>query len=168
MRPSQPQEGGTPSLSTRSTQTEATRRPPNQARQSALPTPSGSARVTLTHPWRRTPFDRYRGFETPDPPPNPYRHVQQQLGLSEQEFEARIAQDIDELFQEIEDERRQALLETLPYERILSKADCRRMFNPNEPPSGSLFGIFRWAFEIDETSSHSPPPHDDQPSRHPP
>lgn len=81
--------------------------------------------------------------------------------MSETEFEERIAQDVDELLQEIEDERRQALLETLPYERILSKVDCRRLFNLGVPTSGSLLGVHRWAFENDETNSPLPSPHEE-------
>ena len=72
------------------------------------------------------------------------------------EFEERVTNDIDEMLAEIERERRQALLETLPFERVLSKEDCRQMFRESgaPPPTSSLLGVYRWAMES------TPPPTD--------
>lgn len=83
----------------------------------------------------------------------PPRFVLRRLGISAQEFEDKIQQEIDDLFQEIKDERRQALLENLSYERVLSKADCRQMFTT--PPTNSLLGVYRWAHDLSDDDSPS-------------
>ena len=69
------------------------------------------------------------------------------------------------MFQEIENERRQALLETLPYERPLTQVDCRNLFRFGNPPSGSLLGVYRWAFDIEEESSSPLHPNGDPPDQ---
>ena len=126
-------------------------------------------RVTLTlpQPSSRNPFDKYRGIPTPEPPPDPYRLIRRKLGLSEEAFEAHIEQDIEEMFQEIDNERRQALLETLPYEWPLTQADCRKLFRFGDPPSGSLRGVYRWAFDIEDEGSSTPHHNGDPPDQHP-
>ena len=97
---------------------------------------------------KRTPFDRYRGITHKEPELDPYRFVHQRLGVSASEFKDKINDEIDDLFQEIERERRQSLLETLPFEKALSKEDCLRIFSsPNTPQTGSVLGILRWASE---------------------
>lgn len=125
-------------------------------------------RVTLTLPFytRRNPFDKYRGKSYTEPAEYPHRLIIRKLGLTEKEFEDKLTQDIDEMLQEIELERRQALLDTLPYERILTKQDCLQMFASGPPPAGPLRGIYNWAIEPDEANpnfdagnSSSPPSH---------
>ena len=136
-----------------------------------IPLPS---RTTLTPPYqqRQLPFARYRnrqkGLRPPSPSPEPYPHrfTIKKLGLSEAEFENEISKEVDELLTEIEAERRQALLEELPL-KVLTKEDCRRMFDPHNPPSGSLRGVFRWAFTPDEDCSHASRSDADQSPRPP-
>jgi hypothetical protein len=131
--------------------------PPHTARASII-----NSTTTLAPPpfrVRRTPFDRYkphsRTWPEQDPGPDPYRFVYQKLGITATEFEDRVNTEIEELFQEIENERRQALLETLPFERPLSKDDCLRLFSSSATPqTGSTIGILRWASEREE---HEPP-----------
>ena len=125
-----------------------------QARTPPVQLPIGS-RPTLTLPFHRyqTPLERYKNKTPFDPPQDPYRPIRRKLGLFEAEFEDRITQDIEELFQEIENERRQALLETVPFGRVLTKADRRLMFNPAEVlASGSLRGVHRWVFDLDAST----------------
>lgn len=102
---------------------------------------------------------RYKGKEALTIRPPPYRFLCKQFGLTETEFEDKIAEEIDDMLQEIEHERRQALLETLPFERVLSREECRRMLEASQTPlTGSQLGVLRWASEPDERpqSSHSP------------
>lgn len=112
-----------------------------------------TSRTTLSLPQRkqRTLLDKYKGIAPSPPKDNPYRFIQRKLGFSMSEFEDKIDQEIDELFQEIEQERRQALLESLPLGCALTKADCRKLFPT--PPSGSLIGVYNWAHDIDSTPS---------------
>ena len=128
-----------------------------EQRERSLPviaTPQGDivTFINLTQRSQRTPFDMYRnrGSAPPQhqPQPNPYRFTLRSLGLTEQEFEDKIEQEIEELFQEIETERRQTLLENIPMGCALTKADCRNLFRGN-PPSGSLLGVFNCAYDID-------------------
>jgi hypothetical protein len=103
----------------------------------------------------RTPFDRYRYKETS--PPRPAQQLHRQFGISEREFEDRIAEEVDELLTEIENERRKTLLETLPFEGVLTKEDCRNMFSATGfPQSGSVRGVYHWAFNLDDPPSPEP------------
>ena len=128
-------------------------------------------RPTLTMPMtqRRSPFSHYKDrirAGPSSPGPDPYRFLYRKLGVTAAEFEDRTTEEIEELFQEIEAERRQALLESLPCERVLSKADCRQMFqNIGIPTTGSLLGVYRWAHTPEDHAStsflantHSTPP----------
>ena len=117
--------------------------------------------TTLTPPYssQRSLVARYKGKEALTIRPPPYRFLCKQFGLTETEFEDKIVEEIDDMLQEIEHERRQALLETLPFERVLSKEECRRMLEASQTPlTGSQLGVLRWASEPDERpqSSHSP------------
>ena len=92
--------------------------------------------------------------------------MHQKLGGLTSEFEDKINEEIEDLFQEIENERRQALLETLPFERVLSKEDCLRIFNSSDTPrTGSVLGVLIWASELEASGTttpqkaSSPPPH---------
>jgi hypothetical protein len=119
-----------------------------------------TSRTTLSLPqWtQRTPFDKYKGITSPQPLTNPYRFIHRKLGITAAEFDAKVAQEIDDLLQEIENERRQALLESLPLGCALSKADCRKLF-PQPPASGSLLGVYNWAHDIDlEFPANDDPP----------
>ena len=116
------------------------------------PTP---VRVTLTlpNPPKRTPFDRYRKRNTTESDPSlsldPYRFTYQKLGVSAEEFKLRAEEEVDDLLKEIDNNRRTALLETLPFERPLSKDDYLRQFNPSaQPPSGSNIGNYMWAADL--------------------
>jgi hypothetical protein len=103
---------------------------------------------------KRTPFDRYKRIYHPEPRFDPYRFVHQKLGVSATEFEDRVNEEIEDLFQEIDRERRQALLETVPFERTLSKEDCFRLFSdPDIPRTGSVLGVLKWASDSQETPS---------------
>lgn len=124
--------------------------------------------LTLPHPRPRTLFDRHKGIAAPKSRPNSYKFILRKLGLLAKEFEDKIDQDIDELFQEIQNEQRQTLLETLPYERVLSKANCRSLFTV--PPAGLLLSIYRWAHGLSgpvlssndvASSSHASHPNDE-------
>ena len=100
---------------------------------------------------RRSPFGSYKAPTETTSEPNPYRFVHRKLGLSESEFEDKITNDIDKLLQEIETHRRQELLETLPFERVLSQEDCLQMFaQSGVPTSGALLGVYKWATEQDD------------------
>lgn len=114
-------------------------------------------KVTFTHPSQHySPCGRYHNETVTEPALDPYRFIHRKLGLTAMEFEERVTNDIDEMLAEIERERRQALLETLPFERVLSKEDCRQMFRESgaPPPTSSLLGVYRWAMES------TPPPTD--------
>lgn len=59
---------------------------------------------------------------------------------------------MDELLKEIEDNRRQELLEALPFERPLSKEECLRMIDTSGVfTSGSTLGMFEWAADLNRT-----------------
>ena len=116
-------------------------------------------RVTLEPPGnsRSTPLDRYKHQAMPKPSPNPYRFVQQRLGITEETFEANIQQKIDELLREIKNTRREDSLPqdpqesppSSPPERILSKEDCLRMFRETGiPTTSALLGVCRWAADL--------------------
>ena len=156
---------------------EASLRPPGRAKPGTTNcAPTSMFRTTLTHPYwnQRMPFDKYKGIPPPPPQPNPYRFIHRKLGISEAEFDARIEQDIEDMFLEIENERRQALLESLPCGSALSKADCRKLF-PRPPAPRSLRGIYYWAHDIDPPDRNAdpafdatPPTHAQSPLRHSP
>jgi hypothetical protein len=105
-------------------------------------------RTTLINPirGRRSPFDNYRVDSNHNSEPHPPDWVLRKLGLSRDEFESEITSEIDDLLQEIETNRRQELLESLPCDRVLSKVDCLDLFqNTGIPPPGPLLGVYNWA-----------------------
>lgn len=108
--------------------------------------------MTLTLPFRplRSALDRYRLKLPPDSEEPAYlRHIHRHLGLTAVEFDAKVDQEVDELLQEIEANRRQALLEALPFERPLSKEECLRMIDTSTPfTSGSTLGMYEWAADL--------------------
>lgn len=131
--------------------------PPDQSEPSSRPTGSPTPdRVTFSLPnlTKRTPFDRYRQrsrADATDPSPSldPYRFTYQKLGVTAEEFQRRVEEEVDDLLTEIDTNRREALLETLPFERPISKDDFLRRFNPNDqPPSGSNIGNYMWAADL--------------------
>ena len=120
----------------------------------------GPDRPTLTMPMtrRRNPFSRYKDPATTPPGPDPYRFIHRKLGITAAEFDERITTEIDELLQEIEDERRQALLESLPL-RVLPKAECLQMLQTYPPPlTGALMGVYRWASSPDDPDTETTNP----------
>ena len=56
--------------------------------------------------------------------PNPTQITQEQLGP---QTKRRADTEIDDLLKEIDNEMRRALLERLPFERVLTKVECLRM-----------------------------------------
>ena len=113
-------------------------------------------RVTLMphNPPKRTPYDRYRNkHRTPEAEPStsldPYRFTHQKLGVTADEFQKRVEDEVDELFKEIESSRRAELLESLPFERPISKDEYLRISHASkEPASGSRIGNYMWAADL--------------------
>lgn len=135
-----------PSLNRR-TDSEGQPRPP-------ITTHLPADRVTFTLPHRPlpSPFERYKATAATTPEPDPYRFIHRRLGLTAAEFDAKVSQDVDELLKEIEDNRRQELLEALPFERPLSKEECLRMIDTSGVfTSGSTLGMFEWAADLNRT-----------------
>ena len=130
--------------------------------------------TTLTLPLfhRSTPLERYKYHLPVEPPPSPFRFAHTKLGLTESEFGEQMANEIDALLQEIDIERRQALLEDLPLNRALSKEDCLQFFSATAiPPAGALRGVYCWAADLNYAedaalitgkSSHTQPNNDEQ------
>ena len=53
---------------------------------------------------------------------------------------------------EIEHNRRQELLEALPFERPLSKEECLRMIDTSAVfTSGTLLGMYEWAADLNNS-----------------
>lgn len=114
--------------------------------------PIGPSRVTLM-PRRShqvSPFDHYRNVPPAPPIANPNRFALQRIGISEEELEARVRAEVDDLLTQMCAERR---LENLTagsseFPRIMTKEDCRNWFNATGiPPPGALWGVYRWAFD---------------------
>ena len=109
--------------------------------------PNSSVRITLTPPQINpaTPLERYKN-PCREETPSPFRFAQKKLGIPEHLIKNHVTQEIDDLLQEIDQERRQALLETLPIDRALSKDDCIQFFSATGiPPAGALRGVYCWA-----------------------
>lgn len=106
------------------------------------------------NPIKRTPFDRYRNKQpTPTAEPSssldPYRFVHQKLGITAEEFNCRVDEEIEDLLKEIENNRRTELLESLPFERQLSKDDFLTFARANpQPITGSNIGNHAWAADL--------------------
>lgn len=110
-------------------------------------------------PLHRSPFD----YSEAGKQDNPYRLIQKRLGLIEEAFEARIQEDIDEFFNEMEEakaldrepQRSQAEASTsyadsssTVTERIISKDECYRMLSDKVLTSGSMLGMYKWAANL--------------------
>lgn len=109
-------------------------------------------RRTLTLPFfnRTTPFERYKHPHPVEPPPSPFHFAHKKLGVPELQLREQILHEVDELLREIDKERRQALLESLPIDRALSKDDCLQLFSATgTPPAGALRGVYCWAADLD-------------------
>lgn len=107
-------------------------------------------RVTFTTPHRPrgSLLSRYQASASTEPTPNPYRFIQNKLGLTKAEFHEKTSEDVNDLA-DIELNRRQEFLEPLPYERVLTKEDCLQMFHENgQPTSGSFLGVYKWAADL--------------------
>jgi hypothetical protein len=79
------------------------------------------------------------------------------MGITAQEFEANVTQEINEIIQQANTERLlERIFPTLPNtsgadppSRILTKEDCLSLFRATgEPSSGSLLGVYRWAADL--------------------
>ena len=118
--------------------------------------PIGPSRVTLMPPMRSYPLDRYRKAPVAPPPSShkPYWTAQQRLGISEEELDAQIAAEVNEILPRLRAESRwEAITASSSKEspRILTKEDCRDLFTATGvPPPGALMGVYRWAFDEEE------------------
>lgn len=111
-------------------------------------------------PVSRTPLDHYKAGPQPEPNENPYRFIYRKLGLSEEEFECRIREDIDELLNKIAAEKAPAPEEPPPRAEVpmpiedaiplrpLSKEECYRMLHDKTLSTGSLLGTYMWAANL--------------------
>ena len=112
---------------------------------------------------RCSPFARYLGLpEVTTRPPPPFRSIPERLGISEEDFEAKLVSEIDEALLEFEEERRRSsevepplLPPPLdPHVPLvpLTKEDClayfRRNGYPNASSPGSLWGMYHWAANL--------------------
>lgn len=112
--------------------------------------PYAPARVTLTLPAgpNRTPFDIYKASAAEAPKPNPKRFILRRLGLTEEEFDAKVAAEVDDLLRTYGHERQLEHLfaSSSAAPRVLSKDDLWTLFHATEfPTSGSLLGAYWWA-----------------------
>ena len=118
-------------------------------------------RPTFMHfaPVRRSPFEKYLKKPCPadQPPPPPFRPVHARLGISEEEFEARLKEEIDEVLIAEAETRRQAREvdrappppSPSPPLTVMTKADGLRFFRDREfPTTGSLLGVYWWAADL--------------------
>ena len=132
--------------------------PPHQERastsQETFPRPD---RVTLCPPslLPHSLLDNYKATAAPAPVPNPYRFHLKRLGITETEFETRIATEVEETLLDLANKRR---LDRLFADEImithplvpLTKADCLRYFDRvGLPSTGALFGVYLWATDRD-------------------
>jgi len=113
------------------------------------------ARITLAPPapTQRTPFDHYKAGPSPAPRDDPYRFIHRKLGISTQTFEERINQEVEELLQELEEERTSSKKSTQqeagPSEHVLSEDECYWTLRDKELTSGSMLGMYKWAVGLD-------------------
>ena len=124
--------------------------------------PIGPSRVTLMAPMRRSPFDRYRkGPSAPLPiTVKKPRFAPPPLGISEEERDAQITAEVDEILTKLLAERRWEEItanSSKESPRILTKEDCMNMFIATGiPPPGALRGVYKWASSADDDPP-SPP-----------
>ena len=119
-----------------------------------VPTHQPADRVTFTipHSPQRLPFEYYQATAARAPEPDPLRFIHRRLGLTAAAFDALVSQDVDDLLKEIEHNRRQELLEALPFERPLSKEECLRMIDTSAVfTSGTLLGMYEWAADLNNS-----------------
>jgi hypothetical protein len=115
-------------------------------------------RPTFFHftPPHRSPFARYLKLPAVEPRPPPFRSVHERLGLSEEEFKARLQVEIDNLLAPLEEPCDQAGdLEggshpsiTTPTLSVMTKEDGLRFLRNRALTIGSLLGMFRWAADL--------------------
>ena len=118
--------------------------------------PEIPARVTLTAPAGpyRTPLDKYKASAEEAPRLNPKRFLLRKLGLSEEEFDARTAAEVDELLRAYQIECRLDSLAASSSEapRVLTKEDAWFFFNATGiPTSPALLGAYWWAADFGNT-----------------
>lgn len=106
-------------------------------------------------PSQRSPLDHYKHTAENRPQPDPHRFVLQRLGLTAEEFDARVTEEIDERLRVARNERLLARLATPvieglePLTRILTKEDCMTLFRATGvPPPGPLWGVYCWAANL--------------------
>jgi hypothetical protein len=113
------------------------------------------ARTTLAPPAlsNMTPFDHYKAGPAPAPRDDPYIHIHRKLGISAETFDERLNQEVEELLQEIEEERMASTSHTQqeagPVERVLTEDECYRMLRDKELTFGSMLGMYKWAVGLD-------------------
>jgi hypothetical protein len=117
-----------------------------------------SDRPTFFHfaPARRPPFAWFNKNLVEDVRPPPFRPVHERLGLSAEEFEARLALEVDSLLEEGRRSRAEELEgdsttpseDTAPPLTAMTKTDALRFIGHRALTTGSLQGIFRWAADL--------------------
>ena len=117
-----------------------------------------ACRVTFTHPGfrHRPPITRYYPWAEEAPRLNPNRFAYARMGLTAEMLDARVTAEVNELLDEMMREKR--LAEIMPgptpdIPRVLSKEDCLTLFRATgipRPGSGALYGVYRWAANLDE------------------
>lgn len=120
-------------------------------------TPLLPYRVTLQPPMVRggTPFSRYYATAAEPPRSNPIRPPHERLGLSEAEFDARVAQEVDEELRMMRLERqlnRITANSSPEAPRVLTREDCMIIFRATGAPThNSLYGVWLWAADLGRT-----------------
>lgn len=102
-----------------------------------------------------TPFSRYYATAAEPPRSNPIRPPHERLGLSEAEFDARVAQEVDEELRMMRLERqlnRITANSSPEAPRVLTREDCMIIFRATGAPThNSLYGVWLWAADLGRT-----------------
>ena len=124
----------------------------------AYPAPD---RITFTHPEpaKQSPFDHYKITAAPQPRFSSIKAACQRMGISETEMESNASREINDLLQEIEDNRRRELSppamepEPATLAKVLSKEDYLQIFRSQGYPvtDGPLMSIYCWAADLGRT-----------------
>lgn len=115
-------------------------------------------RPTFFHfaPARPSPSARFDKNQVEEVRPPPFRAVHERLGISAEEFEACLVQEIDSVLDEGRSSRTQELKSddlSSPVEMnqpltVMTKADCLRLLGHQALTTGSLLGMYYWAADL--------------------
>ena len=124
-------------------------------------------RPTLCYfsPAKGSPFGWLKGSSHCESRPRPFRELHERLGLTIDEFQARLASEIDEVLTSSEEDRRRARApidvesasSSLPPDpssllTVPSKMDCVRLLSRCDlSKSGALLGAWCWAADLGST-----------------